>query len=510
MRFEYQRRESWPPLAWIAAMRPGEPRIEIIHGPAVETHSEWFCECVWDARFAEGGFDQTDIVAGTGGRIRDGSLCLVSSGSTVDRLQFTEHNGSIWVSNSIVCLMAMLEGHFDPSYPRYLRDFTSIVRGIHHYVRTLPSDLGPVSLVYFDNLRWNGQELRVEPKPEPHRDFSTFESYHDFLKSSLERIGSNMRDEEREHRYEFQGTLSTGYDSTTITTLAKPFGLGEVLCFEYPSGRDRGAYIASYLGVKATALTVDAWREGRRPELPFLSVNGFGEEVHFSSADSHLASRVLLTGFHGDKVWDRNNPYLSPEIVRGDLSGLALSEYRLWRQFFNCAVPFWGSRHVNEINRISRDPSMKPWDVEGDYTRPICRRIVEGAGVPREAFGVTKSFASRWYVLEPDNLTPESESDFFQYLAGHRRDWWRKLRFPPSSNRARDNARLGALQSLASVLVTTPGWYRLRLHRWPILGGLTALRTPNPPFTPAVIGARRYYFPWAVERCKKRYLADRS
>lgn len=508
MKLEYQLQRNWPPLAWIAKLCPHESRIEVNHGRAVEIRSDWFCECVWDGPFRKGGFDQTDIVAGTGGRIRKGNLYLVSSGSTVDRLQFIEHKGSYWISNSLVCLMAFLGGSFFPAYPYYLSDFNSIIRGLKDYVKKIPSNLGPVSLVYFNNVLWDGRSLKEITKPSIPRDFNTFDSYQDFLKASLETFSLNMRAEERKQQYEFLGTLSTGYDSTTVTALAKPFGLREVLCFSYPNGRDRGVEIASALGVESVDILVNQWRKEIKPELPFLSVNGFGEEVHYASAESKLRGRVLLTGFHGDKVWDRNTGYPNPDIKRGDISGLALSEYRLWTNFIHCPIPFWGVRQIRSINQISRDPSMKPWDTGGDYTRPVCRRIVENAGVPRDAFGITKSQASRWFVLEPDNLTRESELDFFNYLDKHRRDWWGQFRIPPSRNRGLDNAKVSALRLVSSVLIGMPGWYRLRLNHWPLFGNLTALRIPNPPFSPMVVGTRRYYFPWAVERCKKRYELD--
>ncbi len=70
----------------------------------------------------------------------------------------------------------------------------------------------------------------------------------------------------------------------------------------------------------------------------------------------------------------------------------------------------------------------------------------------------------------------------------------------------KDNARFDALRSFAGKLIRLPGWFRLGLYQWPVLGSLTVLRTPNHPFPPALIGARRYYFPWAVERSKTRYL----
>src|SRR2546426_6038614 len=48
-------------------------------------------------------------------------------------------------------------------------------------------------------------------------------------------------------------------------------------------------------------------------------------------------------------------------------------------------------RSIAETQRISRSREMAPWDVDAGYSRPICRRILETAGVPREAFGDRKS-----------------------------------------------------------------------------------------------------------------------
>jgi hypothetical protein len=53
--------------------------------------------------------------------------------------------------------------------------------------------------------------------------------------------------------------------------------------------------------------------------------------------------------------------------------------------------------------------------VPGDYSRPICRRIVEGAGVPREAFGRTKLAAS---VLDYV-LSDSSRPDYAAWCARH-------------------------------------------------------------------------------------------
>ena len=89
--FDYQEMPNWPALAWLAACESGKSSLKVWHGTQVETRSDWFCEAVWDSTFCEGGFDSTDLVFGSGGRRRAERVTFVSSGTTVDRLQYLEH-----------------------------------------------------------------------------------------------------------------------------------------------------------------------------------------------------------------------------------------------------------------------------------------------------------------------------------------------------------------------------------------------------------------------------------
>jgi hypothetical protein len=85
-RGQYQPVAGWPPLAWIALCDRAGGQIRVRHGPGVETRENWFCEAVWAGEFGAGDFDRTDLIAGSGARLREGRLVFVSSGTTVDRL----------------------------------------------------------------------------------------------------------------------------------------------------------------------------------------------------------------------------------------------------------------------------------------------------------------------------------------------------------------------------------------------------------------------------------------
>jgi hypothetical protein len=192
MKLKYTQIDSWPPLAWPAKCSLSQATVEVFHGDRVETSEEWFCEAIWDSDYEAGNFDQTDIIFGSGGRLRGESVTFVSAGTTVDRLQSLQTQENLWVSNSLACLLATVDGILDPSYPEYFGDLGSIVHGIKNYKRTLATSAGPVQLTYYNNLKWNGKCLTEEEKPSPVRDFSSFAKYRGFLESSLRQLSENM------------------------------------------------------------------------------------------------------------------------------------------------------------------------------------------------------------------------------------------------------------------------------------------------------------------------------
>ena len=433
MDIRYVPMPHWPPLAWRARCRMRSVTVE--HGTDVETMPEWFCEAVWDGDYISGDFDQTDIVAGSGGRVRGNRVTFVSSGSTVDRLQSFRDGDTVYVSNSLVALLAVTERSVDPTYPYYARDFSTIKDGLVAARTTVAG----VTLTYFSNLQWDGRELMVVVKPQPYRRLTSFAEYRTFLVQTLRAVAENLRAPSRRLRYEPLATLSSGYDSPTVTVLAREaFGLDEVLTFsrDRGGGDDSGERIADVVGVKVRTLDRDDWRHRADTIIPFLAANGRAEDVNFAAAERLLPGRVLFTGYYGGKVWDPHTGELSPDIVRGDTSGLSLTEFRLWTRFLHCPVPFFGTRQIRDIHAINTSPEMAPWDVGGDYTRPICRRIVEEAGVPRHLFGTAKRATSVviWYPdysvddpLLPDGALPQ----YRRWLAARTVVWLRRGRVPP-------------------------------------------------------------------------------
>ena len=308
MSFKYSLMPHWPQLAWLARCSDGEQKVSVFHGPGVELCDDWFSEAAWAGPFEEGGFDLTDIVAGTGGRLRDDKIIFVSSGSTVDRLQILVNGPQIWVSNSLACLLETVDASVDPTYGQYHRDFGSINDGLNSYERELLTSAGAVRLVYFNNLAWDGRKLEEVTKPGVGRDFSSFELYQGFLDACMASMVENMSHRNRRLPFKPLATVSSGYDSPTVATLSRKAGCEEALCFGDARGgiEERGEEIARILGLRPSVFARESWRTaGTAAEPPFIAADGIGMDLVFKSAEPILQSRVLFTGYHGDKVWSK-------------------------------------------------------------------------------------------------------------------------------------------------------------------------------------------------------------
>jgi hypothetical protein len=447
---------------------------------------DWFCEAAWPGSFEAGDFDQTDLLAGTGGRIREDSIAFAAPGNTIDRVVSLQTSHGLLVSNSLPCLLAVSGATLDPSYPRYYEDFATIVRGLSAFKQTVSTSQGPIRLTLYGTLVWNGYEAASSIKPAVIRNLRSFAQYERFLHENLSALAQNVTDLKRLCSFRFLATTSSGYDSPAIATLARTTGAEEAVCIDTDrlGNAEDGQRIAALLGLRPIVIAREAWRELDGVEVLFIAADGTSEAAPLSGARDKLSGRVLLTGYHGDKVWAKHVQDLSDQVVRGDPSGLSLSEYRLWAGFIHCPIAFWGVRQIADINRVSNSQEMRPWDVPGDYSRPIPRRIVESAGVPREAFGMSKRVTA---VAFSEFLTPAALAQYREWLARNRGEWLRRGRMPPPLGRSFERMEGTVADAFERALKKTPLLWRL------------APSLDNPG------RLRRYAFAWAAALVASRY-----
>ena len=431
--FSYELARSWPTLAWLAQCEPGSDSIRIVHGPGVECRAGWFCEAVWDADFAAGDFDRTDLIFGSGGRCRDEMVTLVAAGSTVDRLQFATRGNATLVSNSLACLLEGIDARLDPAFRGYDELFEQINFGIDQPFPDLPTAGGRIGFTYFHNLVWDGTQLRQAPKPAPSRDFGSFEKYTGFLRGAMQRMGENMSSPERMRPLDWLGTISRGYDSATCVELARDAGLRRVMTHDEsrPGIPDDGVAIAEVLKVDCVMVNRLAWRSQPSPPEPlFLAADAQGKELMVAGIPLDLDGMVMLTGQGGDRAWgmefkSRPLPGASGgqsamhSLARRWHSGLSLTEQRLHAGYIQLPLPFMGMRQLADLLELSNSPEMAAWDIGGHYSRPICRRILEEAGVRRDMFGTVKTGASIRFLRGEDEWSPDGKRSFFRWLRRH-------------------------------------------------------------------------------------------
>ena len=221
MMLQYTAITSWPPLAWLAELETAGTSIRVHHGPWVETTDQWFCEAAWAGNFPDGDFDETDIVAGSGGRVRGDTVTFVASGSNLDRLHVFRTPDGALVSNSLCCLLARVKGSADLGYLEYTHDFASYRYSIFgNYSRVFPSTAGPIEITYFANLGWDGRRLAEIEKPHTIHAFGGFAEYRAFLSRSMKLMARNAASSRRARPFKLLCSISKGYDSPAVAVLA--------------------------------------------------------------------------------------------------------------------------------------------------------------------------------------------------------------------------------------------------------------------------------------------------
>jgi hypothetical protein len=333
--------------------------------------------------------------------------------------------------------------------------------------------------------------MSVVDKPGPEK-FKRFEDYRDFLCGAVRRMVLNGTDRARSMPFPAIATLSNGYDSTAVAAVGSAGGVRDAIGFIEGHGESEGdlQHVANVLGL---SLVLKRSRGGEEKDhdaiAAMLSSGGEGYEAHFYQLEPHLRSRLLMTGFMGDKLWGLPLKDGS-ELARGSASGLSLSEWRLSVPFIHAPVPYLGARQLRQLNAIARDQSMRAWSVGGTYDRPLARRLAEEKGVPRNSFGRIKSGASL-SVRSPGIVA----SDVRREMA----DW---LKVAWLSGQPWQYRALVATSRVRALAASALGFVRKRT-KWPkasrLVTGLQHQLMEYPEF--------RYSFAWALARRSDHYRA---
>lgn len=392
-----------PPGAWL--LRAGEDGASLIAGEDVEELPHGIVEGVWDEPFEARAPERAEHLFGSGLVTVDGRLTVLAPKHTLEGVFLLEHKPTrrVFASNSLALACAAA----DVRLPDIVDRSFKIGAGFYKFdTRIVDTDEVAVhKLVYYNYaLRPDGTGVRLELPPA--REFTAYAEYRTAVSAAVAALAANAADPERRRSYRPLTTVSSGYDSAACAVLAREVGCTEAITITTSRRNlvDSGRPVGEALGLavierdrprfptvgERSELTED---EHHRLTTEFFATGMSAEDVFFTAFEDILPGSMLFTGFHGDKYWDvQFGP--STDAKRGDVSGSSMSEFRFRVGFVNLPVPFLFIRSQMSVRTIGRSADMKKWTVGGAYNRPVPRRIVEEAGVPRRAFGQRKMAAS--------------------------------------------------------------------------------------------------------------------
>ena len=400
MRFNYIEKDKLPPLAWLVRIKKNNKLIEVFHGKMVECKHNFFVAGVWNGDFNKGDFVNASFSCCTGGIISgDGNekrITFSTPNHLKDALFSIMESDTLLISNSPAFLLSFSKNNFDINYYNYEIDFNSLCFGVRRYIKKTVLRNGKTMRIHrCCNLHVNPylsckEEIRYS-KPL----IETYSYYLNFINTTLSEIKKNANDKERMINYKFVATISKGYDATCASVLALKNGCDTVLTFNSPERykEDSGEDIAKLLGFKKIICgngsdylnNSDLW------EAESASNGDVGSLVAFNTFENYYKNSILVMGLEGDCIWnihEEGNNEL--DLLHLSLSANYNPEHYLRTNTIQLNVPLIGGDNWPSISVISNSQEMKPFSVGGNYDRPIPRRVVEEAGIPRNLFGVSK------------------------------------------------------------------------------------------------------------------------
>ncbi len=496
--FTARRLPGLPALGWCATVQRGARKPEVVLGDLVETSPDTFFEGVWDAPYRDHGFLESLTVMGSGGRVEDGVARFCSPTHTLDNLYCLRTTDAVLVANSLPLLLACARDAPDPRYRHYRSDIAALWRGgVPASPCVLPTARHQSVLVYAATDLVVGNDLSVDPvvKAQPPIP-DDYAAYHQLLAGTVDRIVDNGVDALRRTPLHPVTTLSSGYDTTVCAVLGAPAGVTDAVTLHHDRFDDGGEEVAAALGLRVELIERDAWKQAEAPiEIDFMASNGGPVAITLAAIEGRWRAPMVLLGSLGDQVLDLGQRLMgdAQSIPDGmSLSPYGLHDFRLRAGMTFVHVPAIGAVHAAAIDRISRSEEMQPWRIGGGYDRPVPRRIVEDAGIPRSAFAVRKRASST--VSHNQALRPPARTDFNEY-------WRSLLRSLPLTTRWRYRWDANVVTPIARATRITLfrlQWGRFRwratrrnLGRWYYFRSLPSA----------------YQFHWAVQRLTDQFAA---
>lgn len=440
MKFNFYRRNI-PGLSWLTIVKKDCMDIDVYCGYNVECHDNFFAAGVWAGDFLSGGFSSSMFSCCSGAELNNGHLRFSTPSHMLEQLFSIHYGNQFLISNSLAFLLAHTGFELDENYYNYEEDLCSGLLGCEKAKKKTKLKNDHLLCIHrFCNINVDNK-LRIEETKKPSIQFNDYNDYKSKILDILDELKNNAVSDARGHKYGMISTISRGYDATTVSALAKMVGCDEVLTFKSPEKykSDCGTAIAEKLGFsKIYEVDADTYKVSKTLlEAECCATGDMGSETVFCAFDELTSGKLLFMGARGDSVWERLH-----DNVNGSLdfsSGNTYSQSSLTPyEHFNLTntivvnIPLIGATAWPDLARISNSDEMKPWSVRDTYDRPICRRIVEGAGVSRKDFGQVKAGAGMSLHFNTmkslkNKISKKSYSSLAEFSKRLRRSKWNSV-----------------------------------------------------------------------------------
>ena len=384
--------DEFPMLGWLMHVS-NENKPELYYGAAVEITADGFSAgLILDN---ESQPENIEHMFGSAMYVLNADEYLFLPAShAFECLYFIKNDSGCCVSNSLASIVGFYNCEITLKQS-YARDFASNCNGIDDYkTEIVHTSAGVISRFIYDNLKINKQGQHQFVRKPKSRAINDYASYVDLLKSNIKK--SIELAQNKPIKYQSLCTCSAGYDSSSTAALVSQ--VDDVEAITMADSRygenDSGVEICDYLNIPVQSFKMPELEGCQLDDLaPFLATGMGGEDYYFKAFGSKLKNRLLFSGFYGDNLW---SPFGAPHDVflRKELSGSSLQEFNLWNNLINIPVPSFYGRNHEDIWGITHSSELQAFRVDNDYDRPIPRRILEQAGVPRTSFGQKKMAAS--------------------------------------------------------------------------------------------------------------------
>jgi hypothetical protein len=392
MKFEITSACMLPTLAWAALIVPHRPTVRVLAGDGVIHRDNVFWEGLSLTPESPEAAPAQHFPLSTGGLAQADQVTFWTPGHFLDRLFLIQGSGGTFVSNSLPFALRVSGAELARGYLHYPWQFGHITA----HSQTAPLERGRVWIISNANLVIGRDgNIRVSRKPAAPQ-FADYGEYIDLVHAFLDHVADANR-QNAGGPYVPIATLSSGYDSPAAAVLAKRIGLTQAISIcdsRAGSGdEDSGEAVARHLGLKIRVIRRTQYLTAGWAAERLFYVFGLPEDIYMYPFAADLKRTLLVTGVHGDIIWDRNVPS-ADGTWSWDPGGATLQEFRLRVGFVHLPPALYGWRHHGDLIKISRSSELAPWSLGTSYDRPIARRLVEEAGVPRELFGMKKRAVS--------------------------------------------------------------------------------------------------------------------